>query len=503
MDDEKQLDLQKLFEIFDRRKGLILAVFLVTFFLSIYLAVILPDIYRSETTILFISQELPDSYIQSTVPMTMEERVNAITRDILSRTRLERIIREFNLYSAQGSLSIRDRVGRMRKNIEVDAEEGENTFELSFDSRSPVKAQEVTARLGSVFVDETLKLREEAAVQTTVFIEAESERIKREVERLEAQLNLYKAQYRYELPEQLQANLIGLEQMRNELQNNVLRLSSLQDSRANLNKELVATRDTGGEKGLTRMTQADKLRTELETLLSRYSYRHPDVIRLKQEIEAIEVAEQNEAPPPEPVSTMVYLERDPVKKLLLKQIQDLETETKSLQAKNKILRDKITVYQARVDNTSARAIQISKITRTYEVTRQKYEDLLRKVLESKLSESMEKKKKATRFQILDHANFPSSPERPSRPLIVVLGFIAALAAGFGLSILMENINTTFRNADELNAEIDLPLLASIPAIKTRGMILERRRQQMVAAMLCLGTIGLGAALIRLYSQYIY
>ncbi len=78
------------------------------------------------------------------------------------------------------------------------------------------------------------------------------------------------------------------------------------------------------------MTQADKLRTELETLLSRYSDRYPDVIRLKQEIEAIEVEEQNDAPPPEPVSTMVYLERDPVKKLQLKQIQDLETETKSL-----------------------------------------------------------------------------------------------------------------------------------------------------------------------------
>jgi len=346
--------------------------------------------------------------------MTMEERVDAITRDILSRTRLERIIRELNLYSGQGSLSIRDRVRRMRKDIDVDPEEGENTFELSFDSRSPVKAQEVAARLGSVFVDETLKLREEAAVQTTVFIEAESERIKREVERLEAQLNLYKGKYRYELPEQLQANLIGLEQMRNELQNNVLRLSSLRDSKANLNKELVATRDTGGEKGLTRMTQADKLRTELETLLSRYSDRHPDVIRLKQEIEAIEVAERNEAPPPEPVSTALYLERDPVKKLLLKQIQDLETETKSLQAKNKILRDKITVYQARVDNTSARAIQLSKITRTYEVTRQKYDDLLRNVLESKLAESMEKKRKATRFQILDHANYPSSPEKPGK-----------------------------------------------------------------------------------------
>jgi len=252
------------------------------------------------------------------------------------------------------------------------------------------------------------------------------------------------------------------------------------------------------------MDNADKLRTELETLLSRYSDRHPDVIRLKLEIKAIEAGKQSQmAQPVEPAQTVVHLERDAVKKVLLRQMQDLKTETKTLQSKNKLLRDKIVVYQARVDSTSSRAIELSRLTRTYQVTRQKYEDLLRKLLESKLSESMEKQRKATRFQILDPANIPSSPARPNRLLIVVLGFIAALAAGFGLSILMENINTTFKNAEELNAEIDLPLLASIPAIKTRGMILERRRQQAVAVMLCLGTIGLGAALIRFYSQYIY
>jgi len=495
--------LHELGYILDQHKGLATAVFIVIFSLAAYLAYRLPDIYRSTAVILFVPQDLPDSYVQSTVTTTMQERVDAITRDILSRSRLEGIIREFNLYSGQGSLSLGDRGRRMRKNIDVDAEEGENTFELSFESRSARKAQDVADRLASVFVDESLKLREERATEMTAFLEVEADRLKKEVERQESKVNLYKAKYRYELPEQLQANLITLEQLRSELQNNVFRLSSLRDAKANLKKELVATLDTGGEKGLTRLTQADRLRVELETLLSRYSNRHPDVIRLKQEITAIEAKELNRAPPAEPVSTMVHLERDPVKKMLLKQIQDLETETKSLQAKNKVLRDKIAVYQARVDNTSARAIQLSKITRPQEVTQQKYEDLLKQILESKLSESMEKQKKATRFQLLDPAYFPSGPVRPNRPLIVVMGFIAALAAGFGLSILMENINNTFKNADELNAEIDLPLLASIPAIKTRGMILEKRRQQAVAVTLCLGTIGLGAALIRFYSQNIY
>jgi len=394
MDDENKLDLQKLFYILDQHKRLATAVFIVIFSLAAYLAYRLPDIYRSTAVILFVPQELPDSYVQSTVTMTMQERINAITRDMLGRTRLEKIVQELDLYGNEPPLAMGDRIRKMRKNILVEVEEEENAFELSFDSRSPRKAQEVAARLASVFVDETLKLREERATETTAFLEVEADRLKKAVERQESKVNLYKAKYRYDLPERLQANLITLEQLRSELQNNVLRLSSLRDTRGNLNKELVATRDTGGEKGLTRLTQADTLRTELETLLSRYSDRHPDVIRLKREIEAIEAAEQNQAPSVESVTTMVYLERDPVKKLLLKQIQDLETETKLLQAKNKVVRDKIAVYQARVDNTSARAIQLSKITRTQEVTQQKYEDLLKQILESKLSESMEKQKKS-------------------------------------------------------------------------------------------------------------
>jgi len=259
----------------------------------------------------------------------------------------------------------------------------------------------------------------------------------------------------------------------------------------------------GGEKIFSRMDHVVKIKLQLETLLSKYDDRHPDVIRLKSEIETIEAGKGIESPPAEPEPTLVHLERYPLTRHLLTKIQDLKMEIKMLQSKNKLLLDKIALYQTRVNNTPARAIELSKITRTYDVTQQKYDHLYWKLLESKLSESMQNKRKATRFQILDPAYLPSKPTRPNRPRIVIMGLILALAAGFGLSILLEAISTTIKSADELKATVDLPLLASIPLQKTRGSILERRRQQLVAAMLCVGTIGLGAALIRYYSQYFY
>jgi len=503
MDDEGKLDLQKLLFILAQHKGLAIAVFTVIFSLAAYLAYTLPNIYRSKAVILFVPQELPDSYVQSTVTMTMQERVNAITREILSRSTLEKIIKELNLYGHDTALTMGDRIRKMRENIDVDADEGKNEFRLSFESRSPVKAKKVVARLTSVYVDETLKKGEEQAKETTAFMQVEAESLKGEVERLEQRVNRYKARHRYELPEQLNLNLMTLERLSTGRQSNLLRIAAIQDSKANLETELIATREQGGEKVFTRMDHVDKMRLDLETLLSKYGDRHPDIISLKREIKAIETGEGIDAPPVEPDSVLVHLERDPVKKMLLIQIQDLETETKTLQAKNKLLLDKITLYQSRINNTAARDIELSKLTRTYEVTQKQYEDLHRKILESKLTESMQKQKKATRFQILDPAYIPSEPSRPKRHKIVVIGLILGLAAGFGLSILLEAISTIINNADELKAAVDLPLLASIPLLKTRGNILEKRRRQLVAAMLCVGAIGLGAALIRYYSQHIY
>jgi len=156
-----------------------------------------------------------------------------------------------------------------------------------------------------------------------------------------------------------------------------------------------------------------------------------------------------------------------------------------------------------VDNTPTRAIELSKITRTYDITLQQYQNLLGKSLESQLAENMEKKQKAKRFSLVDPANFPMSPERPDRPRIVVMGFIAALAVGCGLAFLLEIMSTSFKSADELSSEVDLPLLASIPALKTQAMFVEKRRAQVVTFLLSVATLGAGIFGIRVYSQLFY
>jgi len=508
MNDSPQFNLTYLLSVFYRRKGVIIACFLVVSSLTAYLAANLPNIYQSTTLILITPQKLPSSYINSTVTMSIQERISTITQEILSRTRLEKIIRELNLnlFNRQAG-TIEEQVNKLRKNIRIKSKQRDNSFRLSYESEYPEEAQRVVARLASLFIEENLRLREQRAIGTTVFIKAEGERLLKEVEKQEAEVNLYRAKHRYELPEQLPVNLSMLEQFRSQLQSNLLRLSALQERKASEEKLLAETdkkgpqigktQDRVGEKILPRWQQLDRMKAQLENLLARYSERHPDVTRLKREIDTLEAgAPISKFETIESGSTAALSTMNPFQQTLLKQIKSLNKEIKSVQSHNERLQKTIATYQKRVDNAPLRSIELAKISRTHGVTLSKYQNLLAKSLESQLSENMERKQKAEQFQVIDPANLPKKPVRPNRMRILLLGLLGGLAAGFGLVFMWENLNTSFKRGDEVEGYTDIPLLATIPAFTTRRSVLEQRRSQVILVVASAGTLAIGIVFIR-------
>jgi len=499
---ENNFDPAQLLNIFWRGKEYVIAVFVVVFALFLYLAKNLPDVYESRTLIMIRPQKLPSSYVNSTVTGSVQERINTIIEEIMSRTRLEGIVREFNLYPPSGQgMTMLARTSQLRKNIRVDTRRRDNTFRLSFESEHPHKAQQVTARLTSIFIEENLKLREQRAAGTTEFINAEAERLRKEVERQEAEVNLYKAKNRYDLPEQLRANLSALANLRSESQNNLLRLSSLEERKATLEKQLIEVEQRRAKEGdgngeldgnLPHAKRIDNMKTRLGLLLSQYSEKHPDILRLKQQIRVLEAV---------PATEETETSENPLKQMLQKQIENLAGKIQSIQTANDKLLRNIDLYQKRVDNTPLRSIELSKITRTYSITLRKYQDLLGKSLESQLAENMEKKQKAEQFQVIDAANLPGTPVRPNRLRIILMGLVAALGGGLGLAYLLEMLNNSFKSGDDLSEYVSLPLLASIPVITTRGSVLHKRRQQALLALASVGAFAVGLVGVRLYVQY--
>lgn len=499
-------DISQILSNLYRRKGLIISVFIVVLLLAAYLASVLPEIYRSSTLIVVTPQRVPTSFIASTVTIDLNERMQSIIQEILSRTQLEKIIQEFDLYSFETKGSIEERIERLRRKIKVELRRN-NVFELSFESESPEKAKQVTSRLASLFIDQNLQVREQQAEGTKSFINAEAERLRKELEEQEKVVNQYKAAHRYELPDQLDTNLRSLEQLRRELEANSLRLAALQERKGILQKQTVESDILGmdllggsllgSEVGATENVQVQMKKKELDSLLQRYSSKHPDVVRLKKEIQALEAVSKDTVSN-KPANSATSPSVNPLKQVLQTQITDIDSEIQALRSQGERMRSQVGVHQARVDNTPIRAIEISKISRGYEITLKKYQDLLAKSLESQLSENMERKLKGEQFQVLDAANFPLRPVRPDRRMIMLVGLFAGLAAGVTLAFLLDNLNTSFKRSEDINSYVNVPLLATIPTLITRGTVLEQRRAQGLLVLASIGTLAVGIVCVRIF-----
>jgi protein tyrosine kinase modulator len=506
--------LAKLLDVFYLRKGLMTAVFVVVCSLTFYLSTILPSVYQSSTLVMVTPQKLPANYVQPSVTTSVDDRIRTITEQILSRTSLERIIKELNLYAApRGGISMmEDRVEKLRKSINVTAGPANararrpsdaDIFRLSFESNNPDTAMKVASRLASLLIEENLRSREQVAMGTTSFIDAETQRLKKELDDQEELVNKYKSDHRFELPEQLTANLTTLEHIRVELQNNMLRLTSLKERKETLEKNLAE-----GDTTLVEVTGVqgagilqNRSRSEqLAILLSQYSEKHPDVVRLKQEIEAVEGTEKNST---DETASPTVPGANRLRQTLQKQINDLTVEINSLQAKNDLLRNQIAMQQARVDNTPIRAIELAKVSRSHDITLKKYQDLLGKGLESQLSENMEKKQKGEQIQIVDPANYPQRPVRPNRPFVMLIGALGGLVGAFALAFGLENLQLSFKRPDELQGYIDIPVLAAVPAIATRGRLLQRRRAQGALVLASVATLVIGVVCIRMFAPLFF
>jgi len=494
MKSSQDFDLSRILNTIYRRKDAAVAVFLVIAALTVYLAVSLPDVYRSSTLVLITPQKLPSNYVASTVTQNIDQRIRTVAQQILGRTSLEKIVREFNLFpSVDSDAKIEERVEQMRRKINIEINKND-TFQLSYDSPSAQQSMQVTARLASLFVDENIRAREQQAAGTTTFMNTEVERLRKELEEQESIVNLYKSQHRNDLPEQLDANLRTVEQMQRELDSGMLRLTSIEERRATIERQLAEAAVAGNDdkSGIARSILAragiDVRVKELELLRSRYSDKHPDVVRLMREISAT---------PPEAKATSID-GKSTLTQTVDRQGETLASEINLLRERNKKLQSEIASYQARINNTPVRSIELAKITRNYDITLKKFQELLSKEFDSQLSENMEKTQRGEQFQIVDPARIPESPVAPNRMRIVLIGLLLGLAGAFGTAMLIEGFDGSIKGRDDLEGVADLSLVAVLPVVPTRGNLLALRQERMMLVLYSAGVLAVGFVLIRMF-----
>src|SRR5579863_8447956 len=217
------LNLQQYVDVIRRRH----MYFLIPFFLG-WLVVwgaswVLPSRYKSGTLILVQQPSMPKDYVTPNVNDDLQERLQSITQQILSRTRLLHIIDELNLYAdKRGKLNPDEKVEVMRKDIEIelvrDAHNQVTAFNVYYSARDPRVAQQVTSELTNLFINENLEVRQQMSEDTTKFITDQLDTASKQLQDQEELIRQFKGQHVGELPAQVGANLQILSGMQSQLQ---------------------------------------------------------------------------------------------------------------------------------------------------------------------------------------------------------------------------------------------------------------------------------------------
>lgn len=442
----------------------------------------LPTRYRSTTLILVEQQQVPEQYVMPTDKTPFVERLNTIKQQILSRSRLEQILDDFNLYKGSddkggllGRLGLsktegagkEELIDRLRNDIEIkvmgDSRKGGDAFSINYTGKDPYVTMQVTNTLSSFFIDENLKAREQYAEGTSEFLANELDRAKQELEVQERSLRRFKESRMGSLPTQLEANLRTLDRLQMELQsvNTAIRAA---EERKIVQEEIMAVSasgQTGGGAPVSLEAELERLNNELASLRSTYKENYPDILIVKNRIKEIE----SRLDARESASGKEGFEaKKPARTYGGGEYRAQITALKEREAE---IRRQIKEYEKRVEDSPANEQRMTDLHRDYDISFKNYQTLLEKKLNARLAENMEKRQKGERFKVIDPANLPERPYKNDKMKSVFGGFAAGAGIGFGLIFLMEYLNPAFRKPEELEAVFPHQVLASIPEFRKR------------------------------------
>lgn len=520
--DEKEKDIQDYLIAVRKRKAAIFSIFSMVLLLTVAVAFLLPAIYRSSSTILIEQQEIPPELVMSTVTSYAAERIQTIQARVMSRTNLLTIIDKFKLYEDERKFETTEEIiGRMHEDVSLDILSADVidprtgrpssatiAFTLAFKGESPSTVQRVANELTTLYLDENLTSRTEKASETSVFFKEETERLGKQIDELESKLAIFKQEHADALPELQALNLSVLQRKENELTSIDTTLRTLDEKSFYLNGQL-ALIEPGNPAAPGSTDRLKLLQAKYASIRSKYSEEHPDIMRLKNEIESLEkdtgrsndasaIAEQLKflngelaqkqqqytADHPDVLGlkeeiTALNIELEVVKNrpvddyydaqpdnplyiTFASQLEGVKSEIKSLREQRKQVLEKISDIEKSLYSAPQVEREYLILQRDYANAVSRYQETKAKQMQADVAKQLETESKGEKFTLIDPAALPEKPVSPNRPAIIFLGFILALGSGLGFAIVADAISGTVRGARSIQRSLGALPLSVIP-----------------------------------------
>ena len=525
-----------------RRYKTSLFIFVLILLAAGVVAIVLPPMYKSSAMILIEEQQIPTDYIKSTITSYAEERLQMVTRQIMKYSQLRNIIQQFDLYPEMVANDDMGRaVDKLKRSIEREtiSFRGGNksstlAFSLSYEGYDPKTVMKVTEALSKLYLQEEYKAREKLASVTTDFLKQELKSLKDQVKIHESRMTEFKSKHIGALPENTAFNLQNASRMELELERINTSIRSLEDRKIYLKGQLANVEPlepvttAQGKLASNPKQRLKGLRLELLQLQARLSDKHPDIRKLKAEIKKLEAQVGTSDQAVEKVKLLnnkraklaemkgrlsakhpdvVRLTKEvnilsrqvdnlltdksiteiseghpdnPAYINLLTQVAAADAEIKSLKEKEGNIQKNLADLQSKLSSAPLLEQEYNEIAMDLNNAKQKYKEILNNLTTAQVAQKMERQQKGEKFTILEPAYFPSSPHRPNRIAIVVLGFMFGLCVAFSVAVIQEGMDHTLKDTKELAKISNLPVLSSLSLVQT----VEEHRRKRNRYMLC-------------------
>ncbi|HLF97404.1 MAG TPA: lipopolysaccharide biosynthesis protein [Methylococcaceae bacterium] len=561
----QEKELQDYIAAFKRKKKPAFAIFGGILFLSLLIAFLLPPAYRSTATILIEEQEIPTELVRSTITTYATQRLQMINQRVMSRANLEQIIKKFDLYSKERQkLAAEEVIEKMRKDISLDTISADVidprtghpstatiAFTLSYEGRNPEVVQRVANEITSLYLEENLKVRTQKTAETSDFLREEAKQMGEYVSRVEQKLADFKETHLNRLPEQKQLTIQLLDRTERDLMDVDIQIRSMEERRFYLDGQLAQIKpdspivSSSGERIFGPEDRLKTLRTQYLSLSSAYSDKHPDVVKMRTEIQSLERetgAVDNALEQTKELEQLRgqlaslrdrYSENHPEVIELTKRIAVLEAsihkagtasavkriaqsqpenpayitlqaqrdsavqDMASLAQKRTELKAKLAEYEKWLVQSPDVERQYMGLVRDYDNATLRYRELKAKEMEADVAEQLEKKSKGERFSIIEPPLLPEKPVKPNRPALAFLGLVLSITCAGGYVTLTETLDRSIRGSKTVAALTGSLPLAVIPFIATDEAVAEQKRTLIVAAAVAMGAVILALILVHL------
>jgi polysaccharide biosynthesis transport protein len=527
--------------------------------LTLCLALFWPATFSSTGTILIEQQELPSDMVHPTITSYADQRIQVISQRVMTTDNLLRIVERYNLYPWLRKYEpVEVLLERMRDDINfrmisadvIDPRQGRPTqaniaFALSYSSHSAETAARVANELVSLYLDENVKTRRQKTEDAESFLETEANKLQSSIAQLEAQLATFKDKHINTLPDQSLLNHETLVRSDDELRDIDTQLRSLDQQSTYLDAQLAQLSPTSqvftstGERVLSPADRLKFLHTEYARVSGIYAPDHPDVLRLKREIEGLErqvgqvdLSNDLQRQLEDATAQLADLQKryapdHPDAIRLQKQVNGLKASLASVassssspvshdtpdnpayieikaqrdgaDAERDSLLQKRTAVQKQIDDLEQRLAAAPAVQRDFDaIAREldneqlRYRDLRQKQMEAKLSDNLESEQKGERFTLIDPPRVPERPTSPNRLLLIVLGMVLALGAGVAMVLILESRDDSVRGRRDLERMLEVAPLAILPLMLTKA---DRSRQRWHQRMAVLGMAGAFAVVL--------